>query len=62
MVGQEHLFLTGDFKLKDLEEQMQLENYCLAFILLVVSKKNHHNLNVVGKKWDEKQNTCRVSP
>lgn len=28
---------------------MEVENYYLAFILVIVSDKNHHNLKVVGE-------------
>lgn len=49
MVEKEHLFLTVDAKVIYVEEMMELENYHLASILLIISGKNRHNLKSVSK-------------
>lgn len=62
-IKQEYLFLRVHSKLINIEEMMELRNCYLIFILLIVSeKKNHHNLKLVGKQCDEKQNICKLSP
>ena len=48
MMENKNFFLTVDSKLINMEEMIKLENYHLAFILLlIVSDKNHRNLKIM---------------